>query len=291
MTLLHEQARAKLNLTLRICGRTPDGFHEVESVTVFPALSDALAMELGAPLGCDVEGRFATAIDGGNLVLRAAAAARELVPDLVLGRFTLTKSIPVAAGLGGGSADAAAALRLLARANPGRLAETDLRRLAASLGSDVAACLESRPVVMRGRGDRLTPIAGLPGFGVLLGNPLLPLGAGEVYRECGAAPLPSDFQRSGEAIDFKASFAALCAYLESRGNDLQAPASRLAPILPSMLESLKRLPGAVAARLSGSGPTCFALFKTRAEAEAASDRMQTAHPQWWVAASAVDADG
>ena len=162
MTALRDLARAKLNLTLEVLGRRPDGFHEVRSLVAFATFGDDLELAPGDDLELDVEGPFAAALSGDNLILEAASAARRRVPSLTLGRFRLRKVLPVAAGLGGGSADAAAALRLIARANPGLVSEADLAELAPKLGSDVNVCLKSRPALIAGRGETVETVSGFP---------------------------------------------------------------------------------------------------------------------------------
>ena len=141
MTALRDTAKAKLNLTLEVLGRRDDGYHEIRSLVAFAALGDSLELEPGGTLALRIDGPFAAALSGDNLVIAAAEAARSKARAITLGRFRLIKNLPVAAGLGGGSADAASALRLLARANPGTLDEESWREIAEGLGSDVPACL------------------------------------------------------------------------------------------------------------------------------------------------------
>jgi len=285
MTGLRDIAHAKLNLTLEVLGRRGDGYHELRSLVAFTELGDALAFEPEGDLALAIEGPFAGAIEGDNLVAAAAEAAEALDPGIALGRFRLDKKVPVAAGLGGGSADAAAALRLLARANPSRLPAATLDDLAASLGSDVTACLRSRPALMTGRGERVTPVEGLPPCGVLLVNPGRPLGASAVYAALDAPPLSAARREPPALPSFDGSFDALVAYAEARANDLEPAAIKLVPEIAEVLAALKGLDGARLVRLSGSGPTCFALLATEAEAKRAAATMATARPLWWVAAT------
>jgi 4-diphosphocytidyl-2-C-methyl-D-erythritol kinase len=290
-TALSETAKAKLNLTLEVLGRRSDGYHELTSLVAFAVLGDEVELTPGPPLALRIEGPFAAALSGSaNLVLEAAEAAKQFAPGLKLGSFKLTKRLPVAAGLGGGSADAAAALRLIARANPGALDAPRLTELAAGLGSDVTACLASRPALMTGRGERVVPIEGIPACGVVLANPRLPLAAGDVYAALGAPALASRPQPP-DLPDFAGSFARLIDYARPRGNALEAPALRLAPVIGEVLGTLNAIPGARLARLSGSGPTCFALFATEEEAKEMASVLQDAHPNWWVAASRLAGAG
>jgi 4-diphosphocytidyl-2-C-methyl-D-erythritol kinase len=283
MTGLRDVAHAKLNLTLEVLGRRGDGYHALRSLVVFAELGDILSFEPEPDLSLAIEGPFAGAIEGDNLVIAAAEAAKAFDPGISLGRFRLDKMLPVAAGLGGGSADAAAALRLLARANPGRLSVAALEDLAASLGSDVTVCLGSRPALMTGRGERVTPVAGMPPCGVLLVNPGLPLGAGAVYAALGAPPLSAPAKEPPAIPSFAGNFDALVAYADARANDLEPAALRLAPEIADVLAALQRLDGARLVRLSGSGPTCFALFATDVEATRAATTLAAAQPSWWIA--------
>lgn len=285
MMALREIARAKLNLTLEVLGRRGDGYHELRSLVAFADLGDLVELVPGSTFALATEGPFGDALKGGNLVLATAEAAKSMLPTIELGRFRLIKTLPVAAGLGGGSADAAATLRLLARANPGALDRDALTKLAARLGSDVTVCLESRPALMTGRGERVTAVYGMPVCGVVLANPGLPLATASVYGALNAPPLSAPPPRADETPDFAGSFQRLIDYASARGNDLEQAALGLASTIGEVLTALRRLEGARLVRLSGSGPTCFALFASKDEAQRAAASLQASHPAWWVAAS------
>ena len=212
MTALRDTAKAKLNLTLEVLGRRADFYHEVRSLVGFTELGDSVALEPGDELALAVDGPFAGALQGDNLIIAAAEAAKAKAPGIALGRFQLTKALPVAAGLGGGSADAAAALRLLAEANPGTLSATALVEIAGRLGSDVTACLASRPALMTGRGEHVTDVRGFPACGVVLVNPGLPLATASVYGALNAAPLSARTSDAEPAPDFGGSFERLIDY-------------------------------------------------------------------------------
>ena len=187
--MLHETARAKLNLTLEVKGRRPDRFHELESLVAFTDFGDRVELEPGPELKLEIDGPFAPVLSSqGNLILAAAEAAKADCPGLTLGRFRLIKELPIASGIGGGSADAAAALRLLARANPGKLPSNLLAEIAGQLGSDVTACLASKPALMTGRGEMVREISGFPVCGVLLANPGVELATAKVYDALNAKP-------------------------------------------------------------------------------------------------------
>jgi 4-diphosphocytidyl-2-C-methyl-D-erythritol kinase len=286
MTALHDIGRAKINLTLEVLGRRTDGFHELRSLVAFADFGDRLALDPREGLDLEIGGPFAAALGPGNLVLEAGRAARERVPNVRLGRFHVDKCLPVAAGLGGGSADAAAALRLIARANPGLIGDDVLAELALELGSDVRACLKSRPALMTGRGETVEPVHGFPACGVVLANPGKALATEAVYAALNAKPLgPSP--RDVERLDFRGSIDALLAYALPRGNDLEAPAATLVPDISAVLDGLAVLEGVRLARLSGSGPTCFALLPSEEDAKRAADELAAARPSWWIASGAL----
>ena len=287
MTALCEIARAKLNLTLEVLGRRGDGYHELKSLVAFTQAGDSVELEPGRDLALTIEGPFGGGLAGDNLILAAAEAARAKRPAITLGRFRLIKTLPVAAGLGGGSADAAASLRLLARANPGALDRDVLTELAAGLGSDVTVCLDSGPALMTGRGEMVTAVQEMPACGVVLANPGLPLASTSVYGALNAPPLSPSPQCAGDAPDFAQNFERLIDYVSARGNDLEGPALRLIPIIGEVLEVLRRVAGARLVRLSGSGPTCFALLASADEAKRAAASLAASHPYWWVTASEI----
>jgi 4-diphosphocytidyl-2-C-methyl-D-erythritol kinase len=289
-----ERAPAKVNLTLRVLGRRPDGYHEIESLVVFAAVGDALAFTPGRSLALAVRGPTAAAAGDldDNLVLKAVRALAERSEGLKVGRFVLSKRMPVAAGLGGGSADAAAALRLIARHN--RIAPDDARLMAAAraTGADVPVCLDPRPRLMRGIGELLSPPLRLPGLPALLINPRVSVATRDVFAALRAAPVaehgPSaqaaeGFVARGQAATAQAlSRADLIALVSRDGNDLEAAAIALHPAIAHALAALRAFPGCRLARMSGSGASCFGLFDSNRAATAAARALRVAHPQWWI---------
>jgi 4-diphosphocytidyl-2-C-methyl-D-erythritol kinase len=286
---LRDLGRAKINLTLEVLGRRPDGFHELNSLVAFANFGDDIELLPGDDLELEVEGSFAGALTGDNLILAAAKAAKERVPTLKLGRFRLNKVLPVAAGLGGGSADAAAALRLIQRANPGLVPGSVLAELAPKLGSDLPACLQSRPALLAGRGEKIEFVGGFPACGVVLANPGRRLATETVYAALAAKPLRAPPDHSRQDLDFHRDFAALLAYALPRGNDLEAASADLVPEIGDVVAALAALQGVRLARLSGSGPTCFALFESEDEAKRAAASLAAGHPAWWIAAGTLEA--
>jgi 4-diphosphocytidyl-2-C-methyl-D-erythritol kinase len=283
------RAPAKVNLTLHILGRRSDGWHELDSVVAFAGCSDWLRFEPGAELGLSVDGPTAAAAGeaGDNLILRAARALAERAPGLKVGKFHLRKNLPVAAGLGGGSSDAAAALRALADAND--LVDEDPRLWAAAeaTGADVPVCLVPRARTMKGRGEILGPLLPLPPLFAVLANPRVAVSTPAVFAHLGL--------QKGEASGLSASprleeapgrSAAMDALRRGR-NDMQAAACALQPAVLGVLEALSALPGVSLARMSGSGATCFAIFDSRSAAARAARMLARDQPAWWVAATVL----
>jgi 4-diphosphocytidyl-2-C-methyl-D-erythritol kinase len=276
---LVEFAPAKINLTLRVIGRRADGYHELESLVAFADTGDRLTLDVSERLALSVRGPTAQAsgnIDD-NLVLKAARAFVTRFDSARAGRFILNKTLPVAAGIGGGSSDAAAALRLLARLNGVAADDARLFDIAAAIGADVPVCLVPRARVMRGIGDKLSaPIAGaaLP---AILVNPRVAVPTKDVFARLAemrrgiAAAAPAETETSS-----------IETMIAPGVNDLEAPAVSLQPIIADVLGALRALPGAKLARMSGSGATCFALFPSLRAAQNAAKTLRAQHPSWWV---------
>ncbi len=273
-----ERAPVKVNLSLLVTGRRADGYHLLDSLVVFGPAYDVLQAEPADGLSLAIEGPFAAGLGAGedNLVLRAARALAGWAGVAPRARLVLEKRVPVASGIGGGSADAAAALRLLCRlwgCHPGAAA---LAALALSLGADVPVCLRSEPARMTGVGEVLAPLPPLPRCGLLLANPGLAVATADVFRARSAA-----FSPPAVLPPRWVDAAALAAALAGSANDLQPPACALCPPITSVLQRLAALPGCLLARMSGSGATCFALFPDPAAAQAAQGSVPAA---WWCAA-------
>lgn len=285
MPLLADRAPAKVNLTLHILGRrAEDGYHALESLVAFAGTADRLTLDPAAPLGLTMSGPTAgpAGPTGDNLVLRAARHLAARVPGLRTGAFHLTKRLPVAAGIGGGSSDAAAALRLLARLNG--LSRDDAAVLAAAreTGADVPVCLDPRARMMRGVGEQIGAPLGLAPLPAVLINPGVPVPTAPVFKALGLAigqSLPgADHPVIGEGL----GGSALVAAIAPARNDLEPPALTVAPVIGTTLDAL-RDHGCRLARMSGSGATVFALFADRRQAVRAAAALRAAHPDWWVA--------
>jgi len=273
---------AKINLALHVTRRREDGYHDLESLIAFADIFDDLEAEVDEADSLTISGPFASGLGAGptNLVLRAVAAFRQRWPDLTPPglRLHLTKNLPVAAGIGGGSADAAAALRMLAAMAPASLSVPDLADLAAGLGADVPACLLSRPLVARGVGEILSPLAGFPQVYVTLVNPGVAVATADVFRRLRSHdnyPLPA----LPEPLTRPAQ---LGLWLAETRNDLQPPAVKLVPEIGDIIEEMAQLPGVILARMSGSGATVFALFGSEGQAHDGASQLRRLHPDYWV---------
>ena len=277
-------APAKVNLYLHVGAVEADGLHPISSLMAFADVGDHLSVRPADAMGLEINGPFAAGLGAGedNLVMRAARAilAHGASPGAAF-HLVLTKALPLAAGLGGGSSDAGAALRLMRDALENGLSDAALEAVAAQLGADGPACLFARSVVAEGRGERLSAAPAFPVLDAVLVNPRVASPTGPVYRgfdEMGAIggaerpELPEAFETAEEMAGF----------LASCRNDLEAPAVRLTPRIGEVLETLRDEPEALLARLSGSGATCFALCAGDIEAEGLAERLERMRPDWWV---------
>jgi 4-diphosphocytidyl-2-C-methyl-D-erythritol kinase len=284
--LLAEQALAKVNLTLQVRGKRADGYHDIESLVVFARIGDRLTLRVGSELDLSVHGPTAgqTGAIEDNLVVKAARALAAVAPGLTLGRFDLTKLLPAGAGLGGGSADAAAALRLLAQANGIGLDEPRILDAAHKTGADVPVCLDPRPRVMRGIGEILSESLDVPKLPAVLVHPGISVATRGVFEALGLGP---GERREGPSLPALKSIKRdeLLALLERHGNDLEPAAIAIAPVIAEVAAALRVLPGCRLARMSGSGSACFGVFDSMRMAQAAAQILVRAHPTWWVRAT------
>ncbi|MFQ6017339.1 MAG: 4-(cytidine 5'-diphospho)-2-C-methyl-D-erythritol kinase [Kiloniellaceae bacterium] len=287
---LRRHAWAKVNLTLHVTGRRADGFHELDSLVVFAGIGDRLELAPAADLTLAVEGPFAAELSPatvadetgapGNLVLRAAEALRAAFGVTAGAFLRLDKQLPVAAGLGGGSADAAAAFGGLAELWGLGLAEAELHGLAAGLGADVPVCLVGRPSFVGGVGNEVSPAPPLPPAWLVLVNPGVALPTPAVYAARRGA-----FSRPRRWSDALADAMGLAGRLAACGNDLESAARAIAPQVGEVSTVLGATAGCLLARMSGSGATCFGLYADRDQAEAAAAAIQAARPAWWIRAA------
>lgn len=285
MAALVELAPAKVNLTLAVLGRRADGYHLLDSLVVFAGIADRLSLAPGRDLSLKVLGE--TAGQAGplddNLVLKAARALAAQVPGLKLGRFTLEKRLPVAAGLGGGSSDAAAALRLLAKANRTRR-NLPLTMIAPTIGADVPVCVDPRPRRMRGIGEALSEPLKMPNLAAVMVNPGVAVPTKDVFMRLGLQA-GGAVRRAAPARVLPRGVTEFVEYLSKHGNDLEAPAVEIQPVIARVLKDIRAAKGCLLGRMSGSGATCFGIFESPRAARAAAKSLSAARPEWWVRAT------
>ena len=288
MTLIHEFAPAKLNLYLHITGRRADGYHDLDSLVAFATIGDEIALRAGKDFRLDITGTQALALahelTEDNLVVQAARSLAELTGHTLEGHLVLVKKLPVASGIGGGSSDAAAALRALAR--QWGLAKDDPRiaQAAARHGQDVPVCVRVENNYMTATG--VLPAPKLPRADIVLVNPGKGLSTPAVYKEYrqgGDAFSPlSRLETTPETVD------ALVAALNARSNDLYAPACRLMPEIAEIISALESSDTCLLARMSGSGATCFGLYPDAASAKSAAAQLRAARPRWWIETGVIN---
>ncbi|MBV8908633.1 MAG: 4-(cytidine 5'-diphospho)-2-C-methyl-D-erythritol kinase [Sphingomonas sp.] len=286
--MLSEKGRAKVNLSLRVVGRRVDGYHDLESVVAFGDCADHLTLVPGNELSLETTGPLARACGetSDNLVLKAAMLLAARVPDLKVGAFTLDKVLPVAAGIGGGSADAAAALRLLAKLNDVALDDPRLLEVALETGADVPVCLASQACDMTGVGEQLLPLS-LPKIPCVLVNPGVPVATKDVFAALGLRNGEllvgaTDVLRGPDWPEPGASLEDWVEVLAASSNDLEEPAMRIQPAIGEVIAALSATNGAWLIRMSGSGATCFSIYENTADAGRAAERIRSGHPGWWV---------
>jgi 4-diphosphocytidyl-2-C-methyl-D-erythritol kinase len=285
---LATRAPAKINLTLHVLGRRADGYHDLESLVVFAGTGDDLRLTPGSGLALEVTGPTAplAGSHGDNLVIKATRLLEERVSGLKVGTFHLTKRLPVAAGIGGGSSDAAAALRLLARLNGLPLSYPAVREAARLTGADVPVCLEPRARMMRGAGEELGPALNLPRLFAVLVNPRVPVETPGVFKALALQPgqgLSAAAHPAPEAF----SPDAFLALLKQTRNDLEPPALQIQPVIGEALRWLRETDGCRLARMSGSGATVFGLYDDCEAAAAAGKRIRRQRLGWWVKATSL----
>ncbi|ARQ08973.1 4-diphosphocytidyl-2-C-methyl-D-erythritol kinase [Rhizobium etli] len=280
-----EEARAKINLALHVTGQRPDGYHLLDMLVTFADCGDRLGFLPAQADAFTLSGRFGETLagDGGaNLVIRARDLLREAVGTLAFPvHIHLQKNLPVASGIGGGSADAAAALRGLMRLWGTRLPVAALATLALKLGADVPMCLESRPLIARGIGEEIEAVPDLPAFAMVLANPLKGVSTPEVFRRLKA--------KNNPPLTL-AQTAGWLATIGAARNDLEPPAREAVPEIAA-ISAMLQAEGALLARMSGSGATCFGIFADMAAARDAAAALHEARPDWYFQATETVSGG
>lgn len=293
MSELFEDARAKVNLTLRVLGRRVDGYHDLASLVAFADCADRLTLQPGTELSLTTAGPRASECGEveDNLVIKAARLLAERVPGLAVGHFALDKQLPVAAGIGGGSADAAAALRLLARLNGIGLDDLRVIEAARITGADVPVCLASQSCLMTGVGEQLTPLS-FPKLSCVMVNPRIAVATVDVFKALNLKHGEilvgvTDVVRSLAWPKPDAPAEDMLKALTRGRNDLEAPAIKLQPVIGDVLAALRETQGVRLARMSGSGATCFAIYDDDGSAREAARQLQSHQPQWWIHAGSL----
>lgn len=289
LTRLGDAASAKINLTLHVRGRRTDGYHDIESLVVFADVADQLTLDPDKPFELAVVGPTAHASGAleDNLVAHAALKLAHVIADIRTGAFCLTKQLPAAAGIGGGSADAAATLRLLACLNGISLDDPRLMKVARELGADVPVCLESKSRMMRGVGEILGPEIKLPPLNAVLVNPGVAVETRAVFHELGFAAGEMRLRTDHPEITSGLSQTVLLAALAQGRNDLELAAIRVCPVIADVLGLLGQQNGVQLARMSGSGGTCFAIFETMQGVFDAVRALRRQRGNWWIQPSVI----
>jgi len=274
-------APAKLNLALHVTGRRPDGYHLLDSLVAFTRFGDRLTISAADEDSFVISGPFAAglAADDTNLVIRARTALRQAFGDQSPVSITLEKNLPVASGVGGGSSDAAAALKGLADIWKLDASDADLARIALPLGADLPMCLAAKPLLARGIGDEITSVPGMASLGIVLVNPDVAVSTANVF-----AALANRDNEPLPPLPRTLDFHGLCNWLETTRNDLETPAQRVQPAINGALAALRK-GGAHFVRMSGSGATCFGLFESGNVAKRAATMIRERKPGWFVAAT------
>ncbi len=282
--MLTSVARSKVNLFLHVTGKRADGYHLLESLVVFPDCGDRITVKKGKELTLEVIGRFSHLVGSTeeNLAMKAAYLLRSESGTEEGAHIILEKNLPVAAGIGGGSADAAATLKSLNILWNIGFSEVQLRQIGLALGADVPVCLYGKPAIMSGVGERISGLRKFPKFYILLVNSGISVATKNVFGRLEIA----------EKVSFPVDLNELTALelftsLASMRNDLETPALEVAPVIGSVLSMIREQKHCQLARMSGSGATCFGLFEEAEAAQIAARDIQAHHPDWWVQAAAV----
>ena len=294
--LFSNTANAKINLNLSVLGKRADGYHALDSLVTFAVLGDELSVSSSDKLTLSYEGAFASDLkdsfvhESDDLVLKAATALQHESGTSMGAALQLTKSVPLGAGLGGGSADAAACLRLLNSFWKLDWSMEALMTLGANIGSDVPACLMNAPCRMTGRGEHVTKIDTLPILFCVLVNPGVHLSTAEIFRKLNTSKIDADKRNTpNEKLPDLTTYEALYNYLQNTGNDLLSPAMEIAPSIGLVLDAISNT-GADISAMTGSGSTCFGLFKDEVSARHAKEQLKELFPDYWVEATALKTD-
>lgn len=289
--MITEFAAAKINLALHVTGKRADGYHLLDSAVMFASdAGDVLEASFAGETSLTVSGRFSQGLetDAGNLVLKAFAALQARFPgDIRPCAINLRKDLPVASGIGGGSADAAAALRAIVRLNCLSVDAPVLAEIALQLGADVPVCLASTACRMRGIGEIIDGWPNAPSLHAVLVNPLVGVSTAGIFRHLGLPPGSAANTGLADEFDDANDTRAWLDWLADCRNDLEPAACHLEPVISDLLSAIRQLPDCRLSRMSGSGATCFGLFENAASADEAAKVLSRQYPQWWVTSTAL----
>ena len=282
-------APAKVNLCLHVTSRREDGYHTLDSLVVFAGVGDELTATPADDISLDISGAQAGILHADtaeNLIISAARRFQDLTGTKAGVHFDLVKNLPVASGIGGGSSDAAAGIRLLEDLWSAHLPTAQLADLLVGLGADVPMCHLAQPAFASGIGEELRPLTRLPKACIVLANPLIEVPTGAIFKRLDgfADPVAPD------GLDDLQSFDDLIAFLKQCLNSLEAPAIEVEPVIADVLSEMSGLPGCALARMSGSGATCFGLFSNQGQAAAAASALRANYPDWWIEQGPVLSD-
>jgi len=277
--MIRVQAPAKINLYLHVTGKRDDGYHLLDSLMAFAECGDVIEVEAASDLSLSISGPFAEGLPTGpdNLVMQAAEKIRQFAGGATGARIKLQKNLPVASGIGGGSADAAAVMKALCQLWEVAPAEGDLMALALSLGADVPICLTGKAAFVSGIGEIITPVSDLPTVPMVLVNPGVAVSTPSIFKaRQGGFSNPNPFTEISQTTQ------QLIECVSVRSNDLMAPAIQVASVIGEVIEGLSECNGILLSRMSGSGATCFGLFDTQQDAQQAARSLKSNNPGWWV---------
>lgn len=281
-----EEARAKINLTLKVLGRLENGYHSLHSLVAFANISDRIQFIPGSKFELNVCGPFAKDLKGQNLLEKIIVLLKKRYPEIVLGHVTLEKNLPVASGMGGGSADAAALLLAIIKANPNIPIPINFDEIASQVGADVSVCLKKQALWMSGVGDQFQSLKKpLPPLPVLLVNPMVSVPSDKTTQVFKLLDAPEVKNSNNTAPLFFPSFATkkeLLSFIRESGNDLLPGASRLVPVIRKVLDVLQMCDGNEVSSLTGAGPTCYGIFENEHKTEWARIKIGELQPSWWV---------
>ena len=281
--MLIETAKAKVNLSLKVLGKLESGYHDICSLVAFTDFGDQIAFEPSEKYSLAVHGPFAPDLSGENLIDQVVSFMQEEYPNLQVGEFNLIKNLPVASGIGGGSSDAAAALRILNSMKHKELDNIDIKKVSLKLGADIPVCLKQEAAFMSGIGEHVKTLENFPKIVCLLINPGVQISTSEIFNKLNAPESSGkDIEKCCFELNGFSSIEGLVNYIQENDNDLQKVAEDICPVIKNIIARLEQQQGCYIARMSGSGATCFGLFNDLSSAQIAMQNIRLEEPNWWI---------